>query len=206
MDRRSDNAAMVRDTIEVKQKAFAEIVALIRTARGRAVAAVNESLVGLYWRIGAYISRKLEEAAWGDGVVDQLARYIQRHQPNAKGFARRNLFRMVQFFEAYRDQTKVSALLTQLPWTHHLLIIGRTKRPEQREFYIRLAVRERWGSRELERQLEAAAFERAVVAPTNVSPVLRPTRPRALELLRDSYLVEFLDLPCRHAEDDTNRR
>ena len=103
------------------EAAFAEVVAMIQSARGRTLAMVNTSLIDLYWRVGEYISRKLEAAAWGEGVVDELARFIQRTQPNLRGFTRPNLFRMRQFFEAYRDRKKVSALLTQLPWTHHLL-------------------------------------------------------------------------------------
>ena len=85
-------------------------------------------------------------------MVEALARYIQRHHPGLRGFTRRNLFRMLQLFEAYRENEKVSALLAQLPWTHHLLILSHSKRAEEREFYIRLAAREKWSSRELERQ------------------------------------------------------
>ena len=72
----------------------------------------------------------------GKGVVDKLARYIQHRQPNLRGFTRPNLFRMRQFYEAYKNhEEKLSALLTQLPWTHHLLILSRCKRPEEREFH-----------------------------------------------------------------------
>jgi predicted nuclease of restriction endonuclease-like (RecB) superfamily len=155
------------------ERAFAEVVEMIQAARGRALAAVNTELVELYWRVGEYISRKLETATWGEGVVEELAHYIQRRQPNIRGFTRRSLFRMRQFFDAYRGHEKVSALLTQLPWTHHLLILSGSKRPEEREFYIRLAVQERWSSRELERQLAGALFERAVMSPPKVSAALR---------------------------------
>src|SRR3954453_19761025 len=85
-----------------EEQAFAEVVEMIQAARGQAVAAVNTALIDLYWRIGEYISRKLETAAWGEGVVEALARYIQRHHPSLRGFTRRNLFRMRQLFEAYR--------------------------------------------------------------------------------------------------------
>ena len=120
-----------------EERDFAEVVEMIQAARGRALAAVNTTLVDLYWRLGEYISRKLESATWGEGVVDALALYIQLRHPNLRGFTRRNLFRMRQFFDAYTGNEKVSALLTQLPWTHHLLILGRSKRTEEREFYIR---------------------------------------------------------------------
>jgi predicted nuclease of restriction endonuclease-like (RecB) superfamily len=188
-----------------EKPAFAEVVEMIRAARGRALTAVNTALVDLYWRVGEFISRKLATAVWGEGVVDDLARYIQRSQPNLRGFTRPNLFRMRQFYEAYRDGKKVSPLVRQLPWTHHLIILGRAKRPEQREFYVRLAVRERWTKRELERQLRAATFERAVLAPAKVSALLAQTHPAALEIFKDSYMVEFLDLPRQHSEDDLHR-
>ncbi len=97
---------------------------IIQTARGRALASVNTALIDLFWQVGEYISRKLETADWGEGVVDELARYIQRRHPNLKGFTRRNLFRMRQFFEAYNKDERVSALLTLLPWTHHLMILS----------------------------------------------------------------------------------
>jgi predicted nuclease of restriction endonuclease-like (RecB) superfamily len=178
---------------------------MIQAARGRALAAVNTELVGLYWQVGEYISRKLETAAWGEGVVDELARYLQRRQPNLRGFTRRNLFRMRQFFETYKGDTKVSALLTLLPWTHHLSILGRCKRAEEREFYMRLAAQEKWSSRELDRQLNGALFERAVLNPPKVSTALKRLHPGAEAAFRDAYVVEFLDLPDVHQEADLHR-
>jgi len=122
-----------------------------------------------------------------------------------RGFTRRNLFRMRQFYEAYRGDEKVSALLTQLPWTHNLLILTQSKRPEEREFYLRMAVQEKWSTRELERQFKAALFERSVTQPAKVSAALRQTHPAALEIFRDAYMVEFLDLPGSHAETDLHK-
>lgn len=184
---------------------FGEVLALIHSARQRAVQAVNTQLVELYWQVGAYISHKLEQAEWGDAVVTQLADYLARTQPGLNGFTRRNLFRMRQFYEAYRGDEKVSALLTQLPWTHNLIILSQSKRPEEREFYLRMAVQEKWSSRELERQLKTALFERSVLNPAKVTPVVTQTHPAALEVFRDAYMVEFLGLPDSHAEADLHQ-
>ena len=74
--------------------AFREIIGLIQSARQRAFQTVNTELVSLYWRVGEYISRKLETTAWGEGVVEELAHYISQRHPDIKGFARPNLFRM----------------------------------------------------------------------------------------------------------------
>lgn len=188
-----------------EEQAFVEVVEMIQAARGQALAAINTALIDLYWQVGEYISRKLETAAWGEGVVDELAHYIQQRHPNLRGFTRRNLFRMRQFFEAYKEQENLSALLAQLPWTHHLIILGQSKRPEEREFYMRLAIRERWSKRELERQLRVAAFERAVLSPAKVSPVVAQMHPEALGIFKDSYMVEFLELPREHSESDLHR-
>ncbi|VVQ08081.1 Putative nuclease YhcG [Pseudomonas fluorescens] len=184
---------------------FNEVLDLIQSARRQAVQAVNTQLIELYWQVGAYISRKLEKAEWGDSVVGQLAEHLAQRQPGLRGFTRRNLFRMRQFYEAYQGNEKVSALLTQLPWTHNLLILTQSKRPQEREFYLRLAVQEKWSTRELERQFKAALFERSVTQPAKISGALQQKHPSALEIFRDAYMVEFLDLPGAHAETDLHQ-
>ena len=155
------------------ESSFAEVVGLIQQARQRAYQSVNSELVGLYWRIGQYISRKLEAAEWGDGVVNQLAKHLAHTLPGLRGFTRRNLFRMRQFYETYAGDKKVSPLVTQLPWTHNLIILGQAKRPEEREFYLRMAIKERWGKRELEQQFRQSLFERSVLHPPKVAPAVR---------------------------------
>ena len=184
------------------ESSFREIVSLIQRARQRAFLAVNTELIDLYWRVGEYISRKLETAEWGDGVVDELARYLARQHPDLKGFTRRSLFRMRQFHDTYRSAQKLSALLRELPWTHHLMILSRCKRQEEREFYIRLSIREQWPSRELERQLKGALFERTVLSPPKVSALLTQIHPAAETIFKDTYLLDFLDLPEVHSEAD----
>jgi predicted nuclease of restriction endonuclease-like (RecB) superfamily len=110
---------------------FDEILSLIQSARQRAFQAVNVELVDLYWQVGQTISRKIEAAEWGDGVVDQLASFLARTQPGLKGFSRQNIFRMKQFYEVYRDSEIVSPLVRQLPWTHNLIILSQSKHTEE---------------------------------------------------------------------------
>ena len=189
----------------VPQPDFAEISALITAARLRAVQAVNTSLIDLYWQVGQTISRKIEQAQWGDGVVAQLAEHLARTQPGLRGFTSRNLFRMRQFYEAYREDANVSPLVRHLPWTHNLIILNQSQRPEEREFYLRQAIREQWSKRELERQFKTALFERTVLSPLKVSPLVSQMHPDALSVFKDSYMVEFLDLPQGHAEADLHQ-
>ncbi len=86
------------------QSDFNEITQLIAAAKQRAVQAVNVALIDLYWQVGQFISRKIAQAEWGVGVVAQLAEHLARIQPGLRGFTSRNLFRMRQFYEAYRDE------------------------------------------------------------------------------------------------------
>jgi DUF1016 N-terminal domain len=88
---------------------FSEVVRLIAASREKAVQAVNTALIDLYSKIGETISHKIEAAEWGDGVVEQLANFIAITQPGLRGFTRRNLFRMRQFYEAYRDKSNCVA-------------------------------------------------------------------------------------------------
>jgi predicted nuclease of restriction endonuclease-like (RecB) superfamily len=187
------------------QNDFDFVVALIDAARSRAVAAVNNSLIELYWNIGEHISRKVACEDWGQGTVQALAAHIRQRQLNARGFSAQNLWRMRQFFLAYQGDEKLSSLVRQLSWTHNLHVLGRCKRNEEREFYLRLAIQERWSSRQLERQIAGAAFERALLTPAKLSASLRELQPEAGSAFKDTYLLEFIQLPPEHTEADLER-
>jgi predicted nuclease of restriction endonuclease-like (RecB) superfamily len=96
----------------------------------------------------------------GKGTVKALAERIAKRRPNARGFSAQNLWRMRRFYETCRGQPKLSPLLSELSWTHNLFIMGKCKRDEEREFYLRLAQAQKWHSRELERQINGSFFER----------------------------------------------
>ena len=188
------------------EAAFAEVVGLIEQARQRAYQAVNTELVGLYWQIGQSISAKLAAAEWGEGVVDSLAQHLARKVPGQRGFSAQNLWRMRQFFDCYREDPKLSSLVRVLPWTHNLIILGQSKGVEEREFYLRMAVQQRWGKRELERQIRLAAFEQAVLTPPKLSPAVREIHGNAAEnIFKDAYAVEFLGLQTGHSEADLHQ-
>lgn len=96
------------------KKQFSDVIALIKLSRGNAIKAVNTELINLYWNIGAYITHQLAKANWGDKTVAELAEYIQKNHPELKGFNRRGLYRMKQFYETYSGKPFVSSVMTQL--------------------------------------------------------------------------------------------
>ena len=93
---------------------FLEIKSLIVQARNKAYQAVNKESILLNWSVGEYVSAKLMSSSWGDGVVAQLAEYLKIQEPNLKGFDKREIYRMVQFYETYSDNEFVVTVTPQL--------------------------------------------------------------------------------------------
>lgn len=184
---------------------FREVVGMIQAAKVRAYQAANTVFLDLYWNVGAFISRKVEQRGWGKGTVASLSDYIRAREPQSKGFSAPNLWRMKQFFEFYGDRSKLSAPLRELSWTQNLMIMSKCKRPEEREFYVQMALREKWPSRELERQIDSCLFERQILSPAKLAPVVRELYPAAAQVFKDSYLLEFLDLPEPFDEHDLQK-
>jgi len=186
-------------------KRFVDILQLIKQSRTNAIRAVNGELIDLYWNIGKYICAKLELTEWGESVVKELAKYIQQNEPDIKGFSDKNLWRMKQFFETYKDSPKISTLLREISWSHNLAIFSRCKTTEEREFYLKMAKQENYSFRELDRQISASQFERTMIGNSKLSTALREARPDITNTFKDSYVFDFLNLPDPHNESDLQR-
>lgn len=187
------------------QPQFKEVLQLIQQARQRAYHAVNTELVQLYWQIGEYISNRIASESWGKATVQQLSAYLQQQEPAVKGFSQRNLWRMKQFYETYQPFPKLSTLLAELGWSHHILLLAKTSSIEEKEFYLRLAAKEKYSFRELERQLNSAIFERVMLSNQKLSPLLRVLPEEILNTFKDRYIFEFLQLPELHSEKDLQK-
>ena len=188
---------MSRDLLPTSEN-FAEVISIIENARGRALKAVNAELINMYWQVGEYIFDLCNNANFGDKVIDEIAAYISNEAPSIKGFNRRGLYRMKQFYETYKDDEFVSALLTQISWTNHLMIMSKSKTKEERDFYVALAAKEHYSSRELERQLDSAYYERYMLSSGKQPPELVSQTVR--NSILDTYVLEFLDLPEQFSE------
>lgn len=184
---------------------FSEVVQLIVSSRAKAIKAVNRELIDLYWSIGEYISLRVSDGTWGEGIVQQLAAYINENHPDLKGFSDKNLWRMRQFYDTYKGDSILSTLLREISWSHNLAIISRCKTVEEREFYLRAAAQEKYSFRELERQISSGLFERVTIGNAKLSPVLRDLYPDAMGSFKDSYVFDFLNLPEPHSERDLQK-
>jgi predicted nuclease of restriction endonuclease-like (RecB) superfamily len=184
---------------------FTDIIQLIKQSRTNAIRAVNAELINLYWNIGAFISKKIEQSEWGDSVVTELANFIQTNEPEIKGFSDKNIWRMKQFYETYKDFPKLSPLVREISWTNNLLIFSRCKTIEEMEFYIKLVKQEKHSKRELDRQISASFFERTIIGNSKLSPAARESNNNLSNTFKDSYVFEFLNLPDLHSESDLQR-
>ena len=177
---------------------FDEIISIIDNARTRALKAVNAELIQMYWNVGEYLSALCADSEFGDKVIDEAAAYIAKENPGVKGFNRRGLYRMKQFYETYRDDEFVTPLVTQISWTNHLLIMSGSKTVEERHFYMALCAKEHYSKRELERQMSSAYYERYMLSSKKLMPESVPQDVRGSIL--DTYVLEFLDLPEQFSE------
>jgi predicted nuclease of restriction endonuclease-like (RecB) superfamily len=188
------------------QPQFTEIISLIKQARYRAFKAVNTELINLYWEIGRYITDRTGKEGWGKGTVQQLAAYIAQTEPDIKGFSDKNLWRMKKFYETYHEDSKLSPLLRELSWSHNMAIFSKCKLPEEREFYLQLSIQEKLSFRELERKINASTFERTILSKQKLSTLLREFPVPLENVFKETYVLEFLNLPDNHTEDDLKKQ
>ncbi|WP_423972145.1 PDDEXK nuclease domain-containing protein [Flavobacterium calami] len=184
------------------QQQFTDIVHLIKQSRSKAVAAVNTEMINLYWNIGQYIHNRIQTAEWGKSVVKQLADFLQKSEPDLKGFSDANLWRMRQFYEVYKDTPKLAPLVREINWSNNLIIFARCKSVEEREFYLVLSKSENYSKRELERQISSSLFERTMIGNSKLAPLVREIHTELSNTFKDSYIFDFLNLPDPYSENE----
>ena len=164
---------------------------------------VNAELINMYWEVGKYLSSLVSDSSFGDKIIDEVAAYIAENNPTIKGFNRRGLYRMKQFYETYKDDEIVTPLVTQISWTNHLLIMSGSKSIEERRFYIDLCIKNNYSKRELERQIDSAYYQRYMLSAQKQLPESVPSIVKGNFL--DSYVLEFLDLPETYSENNLKK-
>jgi len=203
-----------RRTLAAKTKTPANVLGadireLILGAREAVAQTVNAGLTTLYWQIGTRIRQdvlKEKRAEYGAEIVSALGRQLGAEF--GRGFGERNLFRMVRFAEVFPDFKIVSALRTQLGWTHFRQIIAMDD-PLKRDFYAEMCRIERWSTRTLAKKIQSMLFERTALSrkPDKLIrqelEALRAEDKLTPELVfRDPYILDFLGLKDTYAEKD----
>ena len=177
----------------------------IVSARRKAYQAVTKQLTELYLLIGRGMYEKIEVSMWGEGIVETLAKDLQRAFSDMKGFSKENLWRMKKLYETYKDYPKLSPLVTELSWTHNLLILFQTQNIEEKEFYLKTCLKERWSRRELERQINSSLYERFMLSKKADKLIPHTKEKGFLAHFKDEYVFDFLGLKDDFAEEDLRK-
>ena len=191
--------------IQSYNEQFQKVVNIIESAKERAYRKVNEELITMYRDIGEYISKQSKNSSYGDAFVQKLADFFSENYPELKGFNRRGLYRMKQFYELYQGEKKVSPLVTQLSWSNHLKIMSACKTMDERIFYMNMCIKERLSKRELERQIDSGYYERYMLSQNPQSPALEKAKKATGNIFLDNYVLDFLDVPDPMSEHDLQK-
>lgn len=152
----------MNDIQECLELQFSDIQKIIFDHRTRALQNVNEENLRLSWEIGNYVSSKLKSSEWGSKIVTQLSEFLHRNDPSLKGFSRKNLYRMVSFYESYSStefatqietlsfvKTIVSSKMTQFQSTdndNNTIVSSETTQLEKKNEMPRILTLVNWTS------------------------------------------------------------
>jgi len=167
----------------------------IREAQISALKTVNKQLVSLYWDIGKSIIEKQKTEKWGDAVIENIAGGLQHAFPGMKGFSKRNLWNMRDFYLSYGKNEKLQTLSAQISWSHNVAILEKSKDILEREFYIRMSRKYNWSYRVLLNNIENQTYEKTLLGQTNFDVTLpADMQAKARTVVKDEYTFDFLEL------------
>jgi predicted nuclease of restriction endonuclease-like (RecB) superfamily len=188
---------------------LADLRRLIDESRERVGRSVNSEIVWLYWQVGTRLRRDVVgegRAVYGEQVVAAVAADLSAAY--GRGFNTRSLYRMIRFAEVFPDPEIVTALRSQLSWTHLREIVALDD-PLQRRFYVELCRLEGWSTRTLQEKIAGMLYERTAIArrPEAVveealSALGEDGRMTPDLVFRDPYVLDFLGLPASFGEHD----
>jgi len=127
----------------------------IHSTKNKVALTINQQLIELYWELGKDITSKISDSNWGSKVIDQISADLKHEFPEMKGFSKRNLYAIRQWYLFYYQYFEFAPrTVTQLPWGHNRLIITKIKNIETASFYTKETVRNGWARDILEIQID----------------------------------------------------
>ena len=73
----------------------------------KAAVSVNHALLEFYWKLGGEIVEKQKNSQWGDGFFAQLSQDLTAEFPDVKGFSKRNLWAIRQWYLFYAEDLAI---------------------------------------------------------------------------------------------------
>jgi len=168
----------------------------IRKAQNKVAFTINSQLLELYWELGKELTLRQEDSSWGSKFMEKTAKELRSTFPQIKGFSRRNLYAMRQWFQFYSQESEfVPHDVAQIPWGHNRLILGKTKDLLEAKFYVNEVLQNSWDRDTLEIQIENKLYEKLGNSVTNFDKTLEKGQSElAKQALKDPYNFDFLGL------------
>jgi len=178
----------------------------IHKAQYEALKAVNKELIALYWDIGRLIVWRQKKHGWGRSIVENIAKDLQIEFVGMQGFSAQNLWRMRQFYLAYKGNEKLSPMVREIGWSHNIIILMRCKNDLEREFYIRMTRKFGWTKSLLIHKIDLKTYEETLLNQTNFDKAVPvKIRHQAKLAVKDEYTFDFLELAEDHNEFELER-
>jgi predicted nuclease of restriction endonuclease-like (RecB) superfamily len=150
----------------------------ITGSRRKVTQVANTELLATYWEIGRTLLEQKEKAGWGQKIIEKLANDLKAKFPNMRGLSERNLEYMQTFASAWpafpfpqqpaaelqgHENHRINdqqPLLSQIAWTHHMVILDKAKMLDERIFYIKEVIRNAWSITMLKINIETSLYKR----------------------------------------------
>ncbi len=190
------------------QSLISDLRQIVEQCRNRVALNVNSELTMMYWHIGERINRDVlgsHRAEYGKQIVSTVSAQLQE-EFNSKGFAKRNIHRMMQFAQQFPDVKIVTTMSAQLTWSHVVEVLSL---PDdiQREFYLTLAASERWSVRRMRKEIDGMLYERTAISSKPDELIkqelikLREEQTLSPDLVfKSPYFLEFTGLKGMYSE------
>jgi predicted nuclease of restriction endonuclease-like (RecB) superfamily len=188
---------------------LSDIKKRIMSARIKTARSVNKALIRLYWEIGKSITEKQAQHGWGQSIVEHLALDLANDFKGLDGFSANNLWRIRNFYLAYKDTPKLAQLVQEIPWGQNIVILQMVKDVKEREYYIRATTEMGWSRNVLLNQIKANAYRYQKTMPNQHNfPKALPVQlaEQADESLKSVYILDFLDITKPVLERELERR
>lgn len=171
----------------------------------KAAVSVNSALLQFYWELGQDMVAKQQHQVWGDGFLAQLSRDLMAEFPNVKGFSKRNLELIRQWYRFWSTEPAIAqqavSQLHSIPWGHNLAIVTKCKSQTEALYYVQTTLSYGWSRSVLIHQIESALWQREGQALNNFSQTLPAIQSElAQQTLKDPYVFDFLSLSKEHTE------
>ena len=102
-------------------KQYQSAVDVIKTAilqsQARAVKAVNQEQLALYYGIGRYVSANTRKKNWGQRAIEAISNQLKQELPGLRGFSARNIKNMRIFYEGWCMLERTNSAVTTAKFT-----------------------------------------------------------------------------------------